>query len=283
MLEELLDEAHPGDRTIETAAVMLAGIDRPEEEERIGRLVAARGWAAHATVSNDTFALLRAGTDRGWGVAVVCGAGINCVGVAPDGRVARFVAYGPVSGDWGGGSDVGLAAVSAAVRSEDGRGPKTALENVVPATFGLERPSDLTEALHRGRIPMEELLQLPPVVFAAAPEDPEAARIVEQVAEEAVAFVRVALQRLDLAGKGAETILGGGLMQSRDPLLTGTIRKRLSTLDPSLEVRVADSPPVVGAVLLALDRLGTGAEALETARRELDAAVAAGPAVITRG
>ena len=35
---------------------------------------------------NDTFAVLRAGTERGWGVAVVCGAGINCVGVAPDGR-----------------------------------------------------------------------------------------------------------------------------------------------------------------------------------------------------
>ena len=30
--------------------------------------------------SNDTFAILRAGTERGWGVAVVCGAGINCVG-----------------------------------------------------------------------------------------------------------------------------------------------------------------------------------------------------------
>jgi hypothetical protein len=37
--------------------------------------VDARGWAARVTVANDTFAILRAGTDRGWGVALVCGAG----------------------------------------------------------------------------------------------------------------------------------------------------------------------------------------------------------------
>ena len=54
-------------------------------------------------VDNDTFAVLRAGTERGWGVAVVCGAGINCVGVSPDGRHARFPALGTITGDWGGG------------------------------------------------------------------------------------------------------------------------------------------------------------------------------------
>ena len=103
-------------------------------------------------VGNDTFAVLRAGTARGWGVAVVCGAGINCVGVAPDGRHARFPALGAITGDWGGGYDVGMAAVYAAARSEDGRGPRTSLERAVPAHFGLETPSELAEAIHTGRI-----------------------------------------------------------------------------------------------------------------------------------
>ena len=44
---------------------------------------------------------------------------------------------GAISGDWGGGFDVGLAALFAAARSEDGRGPETALERTVPAHFGL--------------------------------------------------------------------------------------------------------------------------------------------------
>ena len=75
----------------------------------------------HLGVGNDTLAVLRAGTERGWGVAVVCGAGINCVGVAPDGRSVRFPALGRITGDWGGGYDVGLEALYVAARGEDGR------------------------------------------------------------------------------------------------------------------------------------------------------------------
>ncbi len=95
--------------------------------------------------------MLRAGTERGWGVAVVCGAGINCVGVAPDGRQSRFPALGWSTGDWGGGYDVGVAAVSAAARSEDGRGERTTLEQAVPAHFGDATPTALAEAFHAGR------------------------------------------------------------------------------------------------------------------------------------
>ena len=116
--------------------VLLAGLDFPTEEQALHEALAARGLARSLTVGNDTFAVLRAGTERGWGVAVVCGAGINCVGVGPDGRHARFPALGAISGDWGGGYDVGLAALAAAVRSEDGRGPRTRLEQAVPAYFG---------------------------------------------------------------------------------------------------------------------------------------------------
>jgi N-acetylglucosamine kinase-like BadF-type ATPase len=89
----------------------LAGADLPFEEEQLLEACRGRGWVERAVVRNDAFALLRAGTDRGWGVAVVCGAGINGVGVGPDGGVVRFPALGTISGDWGGGYDVGLAAV----------------------------------------------------------------------------------------------------------------------------------------------------------------------------
>ncbi len=133
---------------------MLAGADLPEEERRLQDVVAARGWARRAHVANDTFAVLRAGTERGWGVAVVCGAGINCVGVAPDGRRARFPALGAITGDWGGGYDVGLAALSAAARSADGRGPRTALERAVGRAFrhggaGRDRRGDPRAAARR--------------------------------------------------------------------------------------------------------------------------------------
>ena len=112
----------------------LANADLPEEEAEHATAVQAQGWSATATVVNDTFAILRAGLPDGgqrpephWGVAVVCGAGINCVGVAPDGRVTRYLALGTISGDWGGGSGLGLEVLWHAIRAEDGRGPQTAL------------------------------------------------------------------------------------------------------------------------------------------------------------
>ena len=92
----------------------------------------ARGAGARPrTVVNDTFAVLRAGLDGTaapgaphWGVAVTCGAGINCVGVAPGrahDRVPRARRRSAATGAAGHG--LGRAALWWAVRAEDGRGP----------------------------------------------------------------------------------------------------------------------------------------------------------------
>ncbi len=93
--------AHPGatgptlEPIADIARVLLAGADLPEEVVELQTAFGALGWAPQLVVENDTLALLRTGTDRGWGVAVVCGGGINAVGIAPDGRAARFPALGP--------------------------------------------------------------------------------------------------------------------------------------------------------------------------------------------
>ena len=149
-------------------------------------------------VENDTLALLRSGTDRGWGVAVVAGGGINCVGVAPDGRQARFPALGAITGDWGGGYDVGLAALTAAARSADGRGPRTILELAVPAYYDLTEPFDVARAVHLRELPGERLGELTRVVFPAAEDDQVAAGIVERLADEVIAFATATLRRLEL-------------------------------------------------------------------------------------
>ena len=110
----------------------LAGADLPVDDRRIVRWLRSRRVTGEDIVRNDTFAVLRAGTDRTWGVGVVCGYGTNCSGVAPDGRITRFPSVGPISGDWGGGAEVGGAGLWYAIRAEDGRGAKTTLARLVP-------------------------------------------------------------------------------------------------------------------------------------------------------
>jgi N-acetylglucosamine kinase-like BadF-type ATPase len=255
------------------AVVLLAGLDFPDEEETYAAEAKRRGWAAEVVVGNDTFAVLRAGSSSGWGVAVTCGSGMNCVGVGPDGRHVRFPSLGAISGDaMDGAGAVGLAAVGAAARSEDGRSPKSALERIVPEHFGCATPSELAREIHGGRISSRKLGELAPLVFEAAETDDVAADIVDQQAAEVVAFVRAAVHRLGLADQEVEVVLGGGMLQAGNARLLTGIDAGLREVGPKLLVHVATSRPIVGSVLVGLDRLGTSPDAYERARSELDRA-----------
>ncbi len=246
---------------VDLALIFLAGVDLPVEVEAANEEARRRGWAPDTRVENDTFAILRAGSERGWGVAVVCGTGLNCVGVGPDGRHARFPALGWMTGDWGGGPDVGAAAVSAAARSEDGRGPRTTLERLVPAHFGLATPSELAEAIQFGRIATRRVAELAPLVLAEADGDAVASGIRDRLAGEVVALVRVALERLGLAGEEVEVVLGGGIFQGGDRGLHAAVAAGVAEVAPLAVLRSTRTPPVYGAALAALDRLGAPADA----------------------
>ena len=257
------------------AVLLLAGLDFPDEEEAYTAEAERRGWAAEVVVGNDTFAVLRAGSASGWGVAVTCGSGMNCVGVGPDGRHVRFASLGPISGDaMDGAGAVGLAAVAAAARSEDGRGPTTTLERLVPEHFGCETPVELAREVHAERVPWLRLGELAPLVFEAAETDDVAAEIVDRQAAEIVAFVRAAVERLGLADREVEVVLGGGVLQAGNARLLGGIETGLREVGPRLVVHVAASRPIVGSVLLGLDRLGASPDAYNRACGELDRAIA---------
>lgn len=275
----------------------LAGADLAEDEERLAAAVAGHGWAATCSVVNDTFAILRAGLvpglgagsgaadatgsgaadatgqDRGdaqvrhWGVGVTCGAGINCVAVAPDGREARFLALGEVSGDWGGGEGLGRAALWWAMRAEDGRGPQTMLRDEVAAHFGLPRVSDVAIGIHYGKIRESGLLGLAPVLLRTAGHGDEVARnVVIRLADEIVTMAVTMIRRLGLAGLAVPVVLGGGLLTARDPLLTGSIAAELTSRAPEAVMRIVDVPAVAGAALLGLDHVGAPVSAEEHLR-----------------
>jgi N-acetylglucosamine kinase-like BadF-type ATPase len=272
--------AHPDDTgpapepIADIARVLLAGADLPEEVVDLQDALGALGWAPQLVVENDTLALLRTGTDRGWGVAVVCGGGINAVGIAPDGRAARFPALGAITGDWGGGHDVGVAGLSAASRSADGRGPSTTLERAVPEHFGMSTPFEVARAVHFREISLEELAQLSPVVYGQAEVDNTAHGIVERVADEVAALARAALTRLDLCEAGAEVVIGGGLMRAAPPWMLERIERLVKATSASATVVVAHEGPIVGATILGLDAIGAGSEAISRARAELQLAIA---------
>lgn len=237
-------------------AFCMAGLDTPRDKRRIARALAGTGLVDELLLRNDAFAILRAGSSAGWGVAVVAGAGLNGAGVGPTGRVARFGGLGDISGDYEG---AGLAALRAAVRGRDRRGPRTSLERLVPAWFGLHRPAELTEALYRRRIHGDRLRELPPIVYqAAADGDTVALGIVNDLADEIAAFATAAIRRTGVARRDVEVVLAGGLVRSRDPRLLARVEAGVRAVAPRARLLVLDRPPVLGSALLGLDRHAPG-------------------------
>ena len=290
------EAGRPGCPVARHLSACVANADLPEEEEALTDALRARGWTDTTKVVNDTFAVLRAGLDAPatvgaspaadaspaaggpaephWGVAVTCGAGINCVGVAPDGRRTGFLALGETTGDWGGGHGLGKAALWWAMRAEDGRGPDTGLRGAVAAHFGVPWVRDVAVGIHLGAISDPSLGALAPAILAlAGAGDDVAARLVRRQAGEICTMALTVMRRLGLTGLATPVVLGGSVLAARDPMLTAGVLEGIGAGAPHAAVRITDVPPVAGAALLGLDHLEAGPEAERRLRADYGARI----------
>ena len=136
---------------------------------------------------------------RGWGIAVVSGAGINAMGRHADGRDGAVPRHRPVERRLGRGlRQSSVSAVAAAVRAGDGRGPATALAERLVETFGMP-VEEVAFAAHHDASTQAELLSFAPVVFETAHAGDDVARqIVERMGDEVVSFAAALLRRMQL-------------------------------------------------------------------------------------
>ena len=272
--------------TVGAAAYGLSGLDRPRDETNLRAILsAARGDTVPFDLVNDTDLVLRAGTVDGVGLAVVSGTGSNCVGRSPGGLRARIGGLAFEFGDDGGGHDIGVEGLRAAFRGEDGRGPPTALSGMLRARYGLERLDDLDELIDAFLPNADDPLAfgaVAPLVFGAAGEGDAVCRsILEHAGQELGLSARLLGTRL--FGPDAEfpLVMGGAVLQRpsvstmRDALL-----RELGREHPRAYPVKLDAPPVLGAALLALDRLAHASggvvwpdvRVIETARLEIQRA-----------
>ena len=255
----------------DVAQLLLAGVDFPAEEERCTSAVdAARLGDATSRVGNDTFAVLRAGTERGWGVAVVCGAGINCVGVAP-GRAPRALPRARRDHRRLGrrlrrrprrARPRPRAARTAAARGRP-------LERRVPAHFGLRHAARARRGdPPRARSRSGGSIELAPVVLRGGGGRPGRRRDRRPARRARSSRWRASRSSGSTSlGEPVEVLLGGGLLRAGDAPLLERIDAACAGRRRRSAVRATDSPPIVGAALLALDELGADAEAQARAAR----------------
>lgn len=249
----------------------LAGVDIPQEQVAMHEALLKQAWSRTVGVDNDTFAIFRAGTTQHWGVGVVSGAGMNAVGIGRDGRVGRYLALGEFTGDFGGGNDLSNQVMYWTFRAEDGRGGATALTRAVCEHFALPTIYDVALAMHLGEITKSQRLDLTRVLFEVAAEtaDPIAMSLLERQAHEVALMARQLLRELDLSDVETDVVLGGGILTSRDPLLTRLVRESMAAEAPKGRVTFNEVPAVTGAALLGFDHLGIGRAAEDRLRSQM--------------
>jgi N-acetylglucosamine kinase-like BadF-type ATPase len=235
----------------------VAGADFPADVRALTNAFEGAGVAERVVVQNDAFAALRAGSASGWGVVVVCGAGVNAAGVGPGGRTARLAAIGDLSGDWGGGEGIGREALAAAVRARDLRGPVTDLARLVPERLGVRRPIDVARRIYEGTMNDRRLEELAPLVFEVAGRGDAVARgIVDRLADELAAMAVAIARQLRVTRREVDVVLTGGVFRATDEAFYRRLEDAVHRAVPGARVARLRDRPVLGSALLGLDALG---------------------------
>jgi len=243
---------------VASAVFSLAGADWPEDFALLERALPERlGLRVPPLVVNDALGALRGGSPDWTGVAVVSGT-YNAIGARhPDGRVFHL-GFWP---DGAGGRDLGGDALDAVTRADLGIGPATVLTERALALYEVADPIELLHAFtRRGGLGEAGQDRMAPVVLDAADEgDAVAAAIVTGKGRILGRQARACAARLGLPLAGTRIVLTGGVFAHPSERLADAT---MAELPGAVAVRHGP-PPIAGALLLALDRLGVRAGALE--------------------
>jgi len=248
----------------------LAGVDWPSDLERLRYAVDPLQLDGGYEIMNDSLVAMRAGTDRPAAIAVVAGTGSVVSGRSPSGETFRTLGLGSLFGDFNSATEVSQEAVRAVARSYVGRGPSTALSELLCSRFAVPTVADLLESLSRrethGRIEDEIENVSPLVIRAASDGDGVAREILDRAGRELGSTVVLVAARLGLLQDPFDVVLSGGFIAAAGTFVTDPLEQvvRLETSDAAFVM--LDRPPVVGAVLMALEAIGAPAGADARAR-----------------
>lgn len=268
-LERALQEAQLTRSQISAAAYGLAGYDFPSDDGRLRPVVDSLALPGPCFLENDTLIALRAGTTQPYGVVCIAGAGSTKAGRAPDGRVFRTWGLGGSMGDSGGGGWLCQQALGAVAQAAKGIGPQTALSDRLVAHYGAADVTALIELVERQggrRIDYAHL-----VFEAAQAGDPVAVHLLLEAGHELARGCCAVIRALNLTQETFELVLAGGVFRAEFPLLRETLLRDVHALAPGAQPVRLTVPPVVGAILLAMDEHGR--PPLEAVRARLAAGI----------
>lgn len=189
-------------------------------------------------------------SDKEYGLSLIAGTGSNFYGVNKKGEEASVGGLGHILSDEGSGYWIGIRVLRAAVRSADGRGPKTALEGLVGAHFKTKTMREVADVVYRESFSKADIGTAAIVVDEAYRQKDEVATVIlENAATEIALSLNTLTRRLGMEEDSFDVIAVGGVFLSPYPFKE-KIKEQL--INKNIEFIVSDKAPVEGALALAL-------------------------------
>lgn len=246
-------QAGMGLESVECAGAGLTGADFDHEFAML------EGWLREifpqmrVHVENDCMIALRAGSQSP-NAAIVCGGtGMNCGVRRADGKEYLFGYY--IDNEWQGGGAIARKALSYIFAAHIGMEKPTAMTKSILSYYGFPDVDALM--VDYGYEKLERLSGFARQVGECAQAGDEAAKGI--LADFGHAWARYALhglRELGIAGEEVDVVLSGGIFKSGDTTLRDTMVADIRSGCPRARITEARYEPVVGGVLLALEKSG---------------------------
>lgn len=231
----------------------VAGYDFLSDREGHLQAIASLGLACPVEVVNDGMNGLLAGATRGVGVNVTAGSSNNCRGRGRNGKEGRIVGNGIRFGEFGGALEIverGLQMVSYAWIK---RIPPTSLTKVFSDAVGAKDELDLLEGISNSRYHLYSFITIE--IIKAAREGDTAALDVLRWAGEELGWLAVSVARqIEMENDEVEIIQSGSVFEAGE-LITQPMREIVIQHCPNAKLIRLDGPPVVGAVILGMEKV----------------------------
>ncbi|MDX1608314.1 MAG: BadF/BadG/BcrA/BcrD ATPase family protein [Candidatus Spechtbacterales bacterium] len=235
----------------------VAGVNTSDDWQEARRLISGAVKVQspnNLLLYNDTKIVRPACSNNEFGITVIAGTGSNFYGINSAGQETYAGGLDYILSDEASGYWIGLNVLRAAVRSADGRGEKSMLEDLVLEYFKIKGARALADIVYEegyGKRDIAEISKLADEAYMK--DDKVATEILENAANEIAAGINAVAKKLDMEKENFDIVAIGGVFNSPFPF-DEKVPKYMTC--PNAELIICDKDPVEGAVKLALKLIG---------------------------